>query len=579
MRRLLALLTALLGTVTLAGCTDLPDEGPVVETRVTQEQDARRASGIDARPPPEGASRTEVVTGFLDAMTAWPIQTSVAKEYLTDEAARQWNPERETIVYGDSLPARAVGGAVTVQLTDADALDSIGSWRGPLPGSESTLQFRVTVEDGEYRITQPRDALVVPASWFQQRYRQVSLYYFDPVAQILVPEPVFVPLGDQLATTLVAALLGGPPPQARGVVRTFIPPGLGVGLSVPVDDEGVADITLVGDAPQVSPKEAELMLAQLAWTLKQDSEITAVRVTMGGSDLPLPGGASKYAVDTAQDFDPSGSGATRLLFALSGGRLLWGSSGSLVPVTGPFGREGLDLVSVAARPDGEFVAAVDREGRRVRVAPVREVPKGSRPRTVLSGGARFARPTWDSAGRLWVLDRRRGGSVVWLVEDGVARQVRVPGVTGERAHQLIVSRDGTRLVSVVRTPDGDEVLGARVVIGDNGRVARAQWPVVIRPADDSRIVDVAWSSPIRVALLTPTSPRTLYEVDIVAADGAAVAADTLSTIVAGPVLGIAGTPTTEAPTFAVFADRYLDVVTQAQHDAGPTPLRQLDYSG
>ncbi|MFC5729596.1 MULTISPECIES: LpqB family beta-propeller domain-containing protein [Nocardioides] len=579
MTRLVALLIALLAATTLAGCMDLPDEGPVVESGVTEERDGRRASGIDARPPADGASRTQVVTGFLDAMTAWPIQTSVAKEYLTEEAAEQWNPERETIVYGDSLPAREVGGEVTVQLTDADGLDSIGSWRGPLPESELTLQFQVTVEDGEYRIFQPPDALVVPASWFQQRYRQVSLYYFDPVAQILVPEPVFVPVGDQLATTLVSALLDGPPPRASGVVRTFIPAGLSVGLSVPVDDEGVADITLVGDAPLVSPEEAELMLAQLAWTLKQDTAITAVRVTIGDADLPLPGGASTYSVDSAQDFAPSGAGATTLLFALSGGRLLWGSNDSLLPVTGPFGGLGLGIVSVAARPDGELVAAVDRDGTRVRVAPVRDVPEGARPQTVLSGGTRFARPTWDDAGRLWLLDRRRGGAVVWLVEDGVAREVRVRGVTGERAHQLIASRDGTRLVSVVRTSEGDEVLGARVVIGSSGRVARVREPFVIRPAEDTRIVDVAWTSPIRVALLTPTSPRTLYEVDIVAADGAAVAIDTLSTIVAGPVLGIAGTPTPEAPTFAVFGDHYLDVVTQEQYDTGPAPISQLDYAG
>ena len=57
----------------------------------------------------------------------------------------------------------------------------------------------MAIENGEWRIAEAPDALIVPETWFEQRFRQVSLYFFDPSAQILVPEPVFVPRGDQLA--------------------------------------------------------------------------------------------------------------------------------------------------------------------------------------------------------------------------------------------------------------------------------------------------------------------------------------------------------------------------------------------
>lgn len=576
-RRFAVLLPALV--LVLGGCVSLPTEGPVVDSEVGDVEDTRRASDIDARPPAKGASRLEVVTGFLDAMTAWPIRTSVAKQYLTEEAAAAWNPEAATVVYSDALPAQEAGGAVEVELTSADGLDDVGGWRGAVPADDLTLRFRVTIEDGEYRIVDPQDALVVPATWFQQRYRQVSLYYFDPIAQILVPEPVFVPLGEQLATSLVSSLLAGPPPRARGLVRSFLPSGLSVGLSVPVDDAGVADVDLVGDAPRLTAEEAELMLAQLAWTLRQVSGISAVRVTVGGVDLPIPGGASQYPLSAAVEFDPAGDKATSLLFGLSRGRLVWGSPGKLVPATGPFGEESAAVEALAARPDAEVVAAVDREGRRVRVGPVRRGSEGDAgARTILSGGT-YARPTWDVAGRLWVLDRRSTGARVWVVENGRPREVSVAGISGTDARQLVVSRDGTRLVAVVRSAAGDAVLGARVQINGRGRVDSVRGQFVVRAAEGTVIDDVVWTSPTRVGLLTPTAPGSLYEVDVVAADGASFGVDALSTIVTGKLIGLAASPVPDSPVFAVYADRYVDLVDQETQRAGDMLLTQLDNAG
>lgn len=577
-RRFLSLAAALALAVALSGCVSLPTSGPVVESGGTNRTDTRRASDIDARPPATGATRTEVITGFLDAMTAWPIQTSVAKQYLTGEAAAGWNPEQETVIYSDSLPVRETAGSVSVQLTAADRLDQIGAWRGAMAKDELTLTFHLAIENGEFRIADPPDALVVPASWFRQRYRQVSLFYFDPLAQILVPEPVFVPLGDQLASSLVSALLSGPPPLARGIVRSFLPPGLTVGLSVPVDDEGVAHVTLVGEAPKVTAEEAELMLAQLAWTLRQDPSISALRVNLDGTDLPLPGGASQYSVESASAYGPAGPGSGHLVYGISRGRLVSGPLGELAVVTGAFGAEDAGLVAVAVRPDGERVAGVDLDGQRVRVGALRAAADDNGPVTVLAGG-QYARPSWDSAGRLWILDRRSGKAVVWLVEGEKARQVDVAGVTGARARSLVVSRDGTRLIAVVRGPGGDRVIGARIVLGARGKVSLTREASVVRPADGGRIADIAWTSPVQIGLLAPTSPGVLSEVDVVSADGATVGVDALSTIVTGRVIGFAASPVADTPMLAVYGDRYIDVVRQESYDAGSLPLTQLDYAG
>ena len=248
MRRLTQGVLAIAVMVALSGCIGLPEDGPVLDAEVAGERSQERVSSIDGRPPQPGASRLEVVKGFLDAMMAWPISTSIAKQYLTDDAAEEWRPNA-TVIYTSLGQPREDGSTVTIPMRDAALLDDSGGWRGSIPADRSTLEFQMTVEDGEFRILEPMDALVVTSDWFKHRYRQASLYYFDPAAQVLVPEPVFVPVGESFATNLVNALLAGPPPRLHDVVQTFIPSGLSVGLSVPVVD-GVAALDLQGDAPR-----------------------------------------------------------------------------------------------------------------------------------------------------------------------------------------------------------------------------------------------------------------------------------------------------------------------------------------
>src|SRR5207342_2345334 len=166
-------------------------------------------------------------------------------------------------------------------------------------------------------------------SWFEQRFREVSLYFFDPTAQILVPEPVFVPRGEQLATTLIKGLLRGPHPDLERVSRSFIPPGLTFGLSVPVSTDGVADISLKGEAGPQTAQAIELMLAQFAWTLRQEPAIRALRVSIGGQQIQLPGGVSEVSVDQGAAYDPTGFQASSLLYGLREGRLVSGTAGAL----------------------------------------------------------------------------------------------------------------------------------------------------------------------------------------------------------------------------------------------------------
>ncbi|WP_376707708.1 LpqB family beta-propeller domain-containing protein [Nocardioides alcanivorans] len=92
-------------------------------------------------------------------------------------------------------------------------------------------------------------------------------------------------------------------------------------------------------------------------------------------------------------------------------------------------------------------------------------------------GVDLLKPAWDHSKTLWALDRGAQGAVVWAMPGRRAAQVQVPGITGERVRDFIVSRDGSRMVAVVAGARGDRVVAARIA-RNRGRI-RALAPTVI----------------------------------------------------------------------------------------------------
>jgi hypothetical protein len=368
------------------------------------------------------------------------------------------------------------------------------------------------------------------------------------------------------------------------VETSYVPHGLDEGLSVPVTDSGVAELSLTGDARQPRPDSAQLMLAQFAWTLQQDPDVTAVRLSIGGTEVALPGGTTQYDLADAADFDPAGNLAAGELFGVRNGRVVAGTPDLLTPVTGPFGKPGYDPAELAVAPRGDLAAIVTQDGAHLLEGPVLDRPKGRQVTTVVSDGVDLARPTWDYAGRLWLLDRGPDGARVRVVDGrhhGNLRvhDVQVPGVTGKDARQLMVSRDGTRLIAVVRRDEQDHLITARVTIGPTGRVESAGLAKAINGIGGApQIVDIAWTSPSTVAVLTPAG-RGLFEVDTVVADGSSVGEDAGSTIVSGKVSGLAGSPDVNEPSYAVTEDGVTDLHTRAAAEFVGARVLSLDYAG
>ena len=64
-------------------------------------------------------------------------------------------------------------------------------------GATDRLSLQVVREDGQWRIADPPDELLVPDWFLQQRYQPYNLYFFDQSERTLVPDRVYVPRGEQ----------------------------------------------------------------------------------------------------------------------------------------------------------------------------------------------------------------------------------------------------------------------------------------------------------------------------------------------------------------------------------------------
>jgi hypothetical protein len=563
----------------LAGCVRMPTSGPVVESEATGSSQDTPGISFDPRPPQAGQATAEIVEGFFEAMKATPVSVSVARQFLSREAAEAWVPEQQILTYSE-LGDPTAGTSVRVQLNDVNTYDARGAWQRTDGGA--TLSLGLVKEDGEWRIDEVPDALIVPDTWFDDWYERASLYYFDPTSEIMVPEPVFVPRGEQFASSLVRGLLTRSSADLEDVTRTYFPPGTTHGLSVPITS-GIAQVSLSGDPDAVDELTAQQMLAQLVWTLRQEPRIGAVQLSIGGRTIVGPSGSPQVSLQFGSGYDPNGVPATTDLFALDEGRVVSGEMGALAPTLGPLGQEdsGYDLRSVGASLSGGRVAGVTATGTDLVVAPT-EAPTGE-VATVLSGALDLAAPHWDYRDRIWVLDRGNGRARIFQVVDGAADEVTVPGLTGRRLTELIVSRDGSRLVAVVRTGKADRVLSVRVRHDAGGAVVGFTAPQALpEPTDGTaRIRDIAWRSPTTVSVLRDIITEGLSQVRTVSVDGAPGEITTGgTTTLRGRIRTLVSTPVDLVEAYAV-AGRSVFALTRPERSVPDLPagLTSLTYVG
>ncbi|WP_456698257.1 LpqB family beta-propeller domain-containing protein [Aeromicrobium sp. P5_D10] len=508
---------AVLAVLAVSACAGIPSSGPV-----TKVEDDAGLGGSTVRYSPTGpledGTPEQIVRGFLDAMLAYPASTRTASAFLTPQAASKWNPAAGISVYsvpnvaGRVPSSKALGDAQSGSKATVDVrlglileaeLDSQGHYTPR--GTSESVTYTLQRSEGQWRIVNPPPGLMVNAKFFSDYLRPFNLYFFDHPGRRLVPDPVHLVVGDQLATSLVTSLVRGPAARLGTSTRTYVPPLPELRPSVPVSRDGVAEVEFTADLAGMGGTASDRMSAQLVWTLRQVPSIDSVQILADTASL-LDARRAIQPVSSWGGFGP------RVLpgkaHAVIGNRVVTIDEGDIIPLDGAWGKNARNAESVAVSESG--VAAVLPGRREARITK----PDGSGSNQVF--GSEFITPHWDLDGQLWLVDAMASRTRVRVGRVGNLRAVKTTTLDDLDVESFSVSPDGTRYVVGVRNGSSREVRVGMVLRDADDRIrGLSAARKVLTTAKDPRAV--SWGSSTELDFLA--DGRVGAQVTHVAIDG------------------------------------------------------------
>ncbi|MEU8754072.1 LpqB family beta-propeller domain-containing protein [Streptomyces chartreusis] len=480
------------GAVLLAGCASMPDSGDLRGVESTPRQEAQVR--VFAMPPHEDASSSEIVSGFLEALTSDDPDYEMARKYLTKEASDNWLPLLSTMVLADGPAADVdrVGGReetdnLSYRLT-GDKVATVDSQQSYAPASGEYSEAMHLTRDKktkQWRIDVPPRGVVMGKSDFQRNYMSVDKYYFATNTTLgasphtaAVADPVYVRRNVDPMTQTVRSLLKGPTSWLNPVVRSSFPTGTALksdDTTLSTDDQNRLTVPLNDKAARVGLTKCNEMAAQLLFTLqKLTPTVDEVALRAGGRQLCV------LSEDDAEGVATRGSveRADYLYLLDDKHRLvrLDAATNDTKPdlVPGALGEGDAQLKSVGVSRDEDMAAGVGLDGKNLYVgALVAGGPLGDPELTSAGKTAdeRLSAPSWDAQGDLWIADRDPDNSRLLLLKEGVDDPVTVNMPTGleGRIESVRVAADGVRIALVVKQGEKSSLLIGRIERSDAGK--------------------------------------------------------------------------------------------------------------
>ncbi|OEU87152.1 hypothetical protein DB35_26955 [Streptomyces abyssalis] len=590
-------LTAL--ALLLSGCASMPDDGSVDHVDSSHRADSDSQVRVFGVSPQKGEKPQQIVRGFLESTTSDEAAFSTAKKYLADRTAAKWDPFASTsVVSGGPSPGNARrdsggGSGFSVQVTGTRVAEVDESHAYSPAAGDYSEGFHLSKEDGEWRIDQLPDGLVLGESDFQRIYRPINNYYYAELGSdsesitggkdVLVADPVYLRRRIDPVTATVQALLDGPTGWVDPVVHSSFPKGAALARDqhLSLDDSGALSVRLNARGTMVSEARCVRMASQVLHTVQDQASAKVTKVVLAGADGETQ---CERTREQAEDNQPGrlNGRASRQYFVDGDHRVssFDENSEDPRPVQGALGEGETEMGAVAVNRAEQEGAAVSRARRSLYVARLTEGGELGEP--VLSSKAkrendRLTAPSWDGLGDLWVADRDPDDPRLLRLAGGKEKpeEVDVPGLgEGERIESLRIASDGVRMALHIRQKDGSRTLK----LGRVQRQGTAQDPQVrvtaLRPLAPQfeDVAAMSWAGGSRLVVVGRES-GSVQQMQYIETDGSASNQPALPGI--NDVTGVAASEDESKPLLADSEDGIVRLPPDANWktltDSGTSP--------
>lgn len=481
---------AALGAVVLVlvtACSGIPRTGSV------EEGDAiGTADDIDviflAADPTIGASQQEILNGFIQAAKSPQDDYAIARRYLEKSAAESWKPNARTTVDLGNRPTTAVTDTtLQMSITPVADVDSNGSYLESPSSAPTTLKFGFTQVDGEWRINQLDDGIVIEDLFFDQVFSAHSLYFYDPTFTYLVPDLRWFPTSTAVGTRVVKALLAGPSAWlGDGAVVTAFPDG--TQTPAVVTTGGQARVELSSNVLQADSTDLQRMQYQLSESLKDLASASNVAISVDQNIVQIPANSAKQP-EAAPRVD------ARPLVQRDGSFGYLSGSGvtSITGITDPVDALQPDAVSYSATAG---TAAV-----RSTAGGVYAVRDGASSGALIDPRPGLVDPAVDPFGYVWSVPADAPTALTAFARDGSAVQIPTSWDGASGISSLEISRDGTRALAFLTVGELPKLVVAAVIRSPDGVPQRLGQPVELSTAAGTP-VDATWVDQLSVASVT-----------------------------------------------------------------------------
>jgi hypothetical protein len=536
----------------------MPNAGPVLSYPVTQETGGQNGQNMQfiVQPPVNGSNPQQVVNGFLLAAASFGNQAQVARQYLTPDESKNWNPSWSAYVYqtkpsvgnpvylaaapqpdastskagkaGKAVKRQprtatvAISGKVQAILSSRDGTYAVPSASGP--NASGPLAFTLVNTDGQWRISGAPPYLLLTPTQFADDYELRNLYFFDPNYHYLVPDPVYVPL-QASASTLTTRLVNylWRPPQdwlADDATQTAFPASAKVSATL---TNNLATVTLTG---KFSETQLAQMASQLLWTLvgsgQGGAQVDSLEMIYNGKQYYPAGSAANPVQNKSQArYGPAGSasatGASPVFYyADSAGDVYRRDGVDATAKQTLIVKLGAGYKQIAVSKDGKYLAAL--RGGALFIGPV----DGPLAR---ESGVGYATLSWDPTDNLWATTGN--SDEIFVFRTGATagtRQARPILVnvtsdygtpTGQQYTALQIAPDGVRVAMIT---DNDELAFGAIDWEAGAGPALGSVRISLSPFYVSNLTSgfngVTWYGPDNVITLGgPGSTLTEYPVN------------------------------------------------------------------